>query len=104
MAVEVVIAVELDDDFPLRVWQTGSGTVTSMNGNDHANCSLPSNDAFPTAMHVASAEILVRELLPAVAALRDAPAALAGEFEGYVAQRDDLGIEQRRKPWPPARR
>ena len=107
-AADEVIAGKLDDHFPLRVWQTGSGTQTNMNANevisnraielaggvlgskqpihpnDHVNLSQSSNDAFPTAMHVASAEILVRKLLPAVAALRDALAARAEEFEDVV--------------------
>ena len=107
-AADEVIAGKLDDHFPLRVWQTGSGTQTNMNANevisnraielaggvlgskqpihpnDHVNLSQSSNDAFPTAMHVASAEILVRKLLPAVAALRDALAARAEEFEDIV--------------------
>jgi fumarate hydratase, class II len=86
----------LDDQFPLRVWQTGSGTQTNMNvnevianraielaggvlgtkdpvhPNDHVNCSQSSNDTFPTAMHIAAVQELRRRLVPAVAALRDA--------------------------------
>jgi fumarate hydratase class II len=86
----------LDDHFPLRVWQTGSGTQTNMNANevianraieldggelgsktpvhpnDHVNMSQSSNDTFPTAMHVAVAEELVHRLVPAVRALREA--------------------------------
>ena len=86
----------LDDHFPLRVWQTGSGTQTNMNANevianraieldggelgsktpvhpnDHVNMSQSSNDTFPTAMHVAVAEELVHRLEPAVRALREA--------------------------------
>jgi fumarate hydratase class II len=107
-AADEVIAGKLDDHFPLRVWQTGSGTQTNMNANevisnraielaggvlgskqpihpnDHVNHSQSSNDTFPTAMHVASAEILLRKLLPAVTALRDALAARAEEFEDIV--------------------
>jgi fumarate hydratase class II len=124
---------KLDDHFPLRVWQTGSGTQTNMNANevisnraieldggvlgskspvhpnDHVNMSQSSNDTFPTAMHIAAAEMLIGQLLPAVRALRDAlrikaeafagvtkigrthlmdavPLTLGQEFSGYVAQ------------------
>ena len=86
----------LDDQFPLHVWQTGSGTQTNMNANevisnraielaggvmgskdpihpnDHVNMSQSSNDTFPTAMHIAAAEEIVHRLIPSVAALRDA--------------------------------
>jgi fumarate hydratase class II len=86
----------LDDEFPLHIWQTGSGTQTNMNANevisnraielsggemgskkpihpnDHVNMSQSSNDTFPTAMHIAAAEEIVHRLLPSVAALRDA--------------------------------
>jgi fumarate hydratase, class II len=86
----------LDEEFPLRVWQTGSGTQTNMNvnevvsnraielaggvqgskdpvhPNDHVNCSQSSNDTFPTAMHIAAVLELRRRLVPAVRALRDA--------------------------------
>ena len=99
---------ELDDHFPLRVWQTGSGTQTNMNANevisnraiemdggqmgsktpihpnDHVNMSQSSNDTFPTAMHIAAAEELVRRLLPAVRELRDALAEKAQAFEGIT--------------------
>ena len=88
-----VAAGELDQQFPLRVWQTGSGTQTNMNlnevianraieaaggvlgskspvhPNDHVNLSQSSNDTFPTAMHLAVTISLERSLLPAVAAL-----------------------------------
>ncbi|MGH8981273.1 MAG: class II fumarate hydratase [Acidimicrobiales bacterium] len=98
----------LDDHFPLRVWQTGSGTQTNMNANevianraieldggemgtkapvppnDHVNMSQSSNDTFPTAMHVAVAEELVRRLAPAVRELRDALGVKAREFEGVT--------------------
>src|SRR6202167_2522566 len=87
---------ELDDQFPLHIWQTGSGTQTNMNANevisnraiqlsggimgskepihpnDHVNMSQSSNDTFPTAMHIAAAEEIVFRLLRSVAALRDA--------------------------------
>jgi fumarate hydratase class II len=134
-AAEEVIRGDLDDHFPLRVWQTGSGTQTNMNANevianraielaggalgskdpvhpnDHVNRSQSSNDAFPTAMHVAAAELMERRLKPAVRALRDAlaerqrafddivkigrthlqdavPLTLGQEFSGYVSQLD----------------
>ncbi len=94
-AADEVIAGRLAEHFPLRVWQTGSGTQTNMNvnevisnraieiaggemgskqpihPNDHVNMSQSSNDTFPTAMHMAAAEAMVA-LLPAVRALRDA--------------------------------
>ncbi len=94
-AADEVIAGRLDTHFPLRVWQTGSGTQTNMNvnevisnraielaggqmgskkpvhPNDHVNMSQSSNDTFPTAMHVAGAQAMV-DMLPAVKALRDA--------------------------------
>ncbi|MGH9110119.1 MAG: class II fumarate hydratase [Acidimicrobiales bacterium] len=95
-AAHQVAAGELDDHFPLRVWQTGSGTQTNMNANevianravelaggvmgskspvhpnDHVNMSQSSNDTFPTAMHIAVVEELTHRLVPAVRALRDA--------------------------------
>src|SRR5438552_9958895 len=103
-AADEVIAGSLDDHFPLRVWQTGSGTQTNMNANevianraselagaplgkkspihpnDDVNKSQSSNDTFPTAMHIAAAGEIVQRLLPAVAALRDALAAKAEAF------------------------
>jgi fumarate hydratase class II len=102
-ALEVALG-ELDAEFPLRIWQTGSGTQTNMNvnevisnraielaggvlgskdpvhPNDHVNCSQSSNDTFPTAMHIAAALELTRRLVPAVRALRDALDAVAGRF------------------------
>ena len=95
-AAEEVIEGKLDAEFPLRVWQTGSGTQTNMNANevisnraielaggemgskkpihpnDHVNMSQSSNDTFPTAMHIAAAEELEHRLLPALAKLRGA--------------------------------
>ena len=92
----------LDGHFPLRVWQTGSGTQTNMNvnevvanraieilggvmgskrpvhPNDHVNMSQSSNDTFPAAMHVAASLALTRELIPAVEAMRDELRAKAG--------------------------
>jgi fumarate hydratase class II len=107
-AAEEVIAGQLDDHFPLRVWQTGSGTQTNMNvnevianravelaghprgskhiihPNDHVNMSQSSNDTFPAAMHIAAVEELVHRLIPAVQRLRDALDAKAREFEGLI--------------------
>jgi fumarate hydratase class II len=94
-AADEVITGKLQPHFPLRVWQTGSGTQTNMNvnevisnraielsggqmgskkpihPNDHVNMSQSSNDTFPTAMHMAAAESM-NAMLPAVAKLRDA--------------------------------
>jgi len=95
---------KLDDHFPLRIWQTGSGTQTNMNANevianraiemsggvigskvpvhpnDHVNMSQSSNDTFPTAMHIAAAEEMTHRLLPAVEQLRDALAEKVSAF------------------------
>jgi fumarate hydratase class II len=134
-AADEVISGQLDDHFPLRIWQTGSGTQTNMNANevisnraielaggvlgskkpihpnDDVNMSQSSNDTFPTAMHIAAAEEVIRALIPAVRMLRDAlarkssefdpivkigrthlmdavPLTLGQEFSGYVAQLD----------------
>jgi fumarate hydratase class II len=102
-----IIAGKLDAHFPLRVWQTGSGTQTNMNvnevisnraielaggemgsknpvhPNDHVNMSQSSNDTFPTAMHVAAAEAMVG-MLPAVEALRNALDAKAKSWSHIV--------------------
>ncbi|MDW8469310.1 MAG: class II fumarate hydratase [Burkholderiales bacterium] len=132
-AADEVLAGLHDEEFPLVVWQTGSGTQSNMNvnevlanrasellggprgegrlvhPNDHVNLGQSSNDVFPTAMHVAAAQALVREVLPALdrlAATLDAkraefadiikigrthlqdatPLTLGQEFSGYVAQ------------------
>src|ERR1700720_4649533 len=124
---------KLDDHFPLVVWQTGSGTQTNMNlnevianranqmlggelgakkpihPNDHVNMSQSSNDSFPTAMHIAAAQGIVANLIPALSELhrelrkkekafakivkigrthtQDAtPLTLGQEFSGYAAQ------------------
>ncbi|MGC2633399.1 MAG: class II fumarate hydratase [Candidatus Cybelea sp.] len=106
-AADEVIAGKLDAHFPLRVWQTGSGTQTNMNvnevisnraielaggemgskkpihPNDHVNLSQSSNDTFPTAMHVAAAQAM-SQMLPAVRALRDALHAKAQEWSHVV--------------------
>ncbi|HTK76398.1 MAG TPA: class II fumarate hydratase [Gemmataceae bacterium] len=107
-AADEVIAGKLDEHFPLRVWQTGSGTQTNMNANevianranelagaplgkkspvhpnDHVNRSQSSNDTFPAAMHIAAAGEIDGRLLPAVTALRDALAAKATAFADIV--------------------
>ena len=132
-AAQEVIDGKLDVHFPLSVWQTGSGTQSNMNANevisnraiemlggtmgskkpvhpnDHVNMSQSSNDTYPTAMHIASAEEIVRHLLPALkhlAAALDAkvlswshiikigrthtqdatPLTLGQEFSGYAQQ------------------
>jgi fumarate hydratase, class II len=107
-AADEVVAGELDDEFPLYVWQTGSGTQSNMNANevisnraielaggergskkpvhpnDDVNMSQSSNDTFPTAMHIAAAQALHERLLPAVRELRDALALRAREFDEIV--------------------
>jgi fumarate hydratase class II len=128
-AAQEVIDGKLDDHFPLVVWQTGSGTQTNMNvneviaararellggkpavhPNDHVNMSQSSNDAFPTAMHIAAVQAITGHLLPALAHLQNAlhqksiafgriikigrthtqdatPLTLGQEFSGYAAQ------------------
>ena len=98
----------LDEHFPLRVWQTGSGTQSNMNTNevianraielaggvlgsktpvhpnDHVNRAQSSNDTFPTAMHIAAAEAITHNLLPSVRALRDALASKADDWKDIV--------------------
>jgi len=107
-AADEVIEGKLHDHFPLRIWQTGSGTQTNMNvnevisnraieiaggemgskkpihPNDDVNMSQSSNDTFPTAMHIAAALETARRLLPAVKNLRDALDAKAEEFADVV--------------------
>lgn len=107
-AADEVIAGKLDDHFPLRVWQTGSGTQSNMNANevisnraieiaggqmgskkpvhpnDDVNMSQSSNDTFPTAMSIAAATELEQTLLPQVKNLRDALEAKRKEFDGIV--------------------
>jgi fumarate hydratase class II len=132
-AAREVIDGKLDDHFPLVVWQTGSGTQTNMNlnevianranellggelgskkpvhPNDHVNMSQSSNDSFPTAMHIAAAQGIALDLIPALTILLKAlrkkekafarivkigrthtqdatPLTLGQEFSGYAAQ------------------
>jgi len=132
-AAREVIDGQIDDNFPLVVWQTGSGTQSNMNlnevianrasellggqpgtkkpvhPNDHVNMSQSSNDSFPTAMHIAAAERIIHDLLPALSELLKAlrqkekafakivkigrthtqdatPLTLGQEFSGYAAQ------------------
>ncbi|HEY5922978.1 MAG TPA: class II fumarate hydratase [Kofleriaceae bacterium] len=146
-AVDEIVEGELDDEFPLSVWQTGSGTQTNMNvneviaaranelsggkrggkspvhPNDHVNMSQSSNDAFPTAMHLAAVATVEEMLLPAVQQLRgtldvkahaftdiikigrthlqDAtPLTLGQEMSGWVAQLD-FGLTAIRGALPP---
>jgi len=107
-AADEVIEGTWDEQFPLVVWQTGSGTQTNMNANevisnraiqilggelgskhpihpnDHVNRSQSSNDTFPTAMHVAAAESSVRRLLPALLALEQALDAKSASWKDTV--------------------
>jgi fumarate hydratase, class II len=107
-AADEVISGKLREHFPLRIWQTGSGTQTNMNvnevisnraieiaggemgskkpihPNDDVNMSQSSNDTFPAAMHIAAAAETARRLLPAVKKLRDALDAKAKEFAAIV--------------------
>ena len=139
-AAQEVIDGKLDEHFPLVVWQTGSGTQSNMNANevisnraiqllggeqgskkpvhpnDHVNMSQSSNDTYPTAMHIACAEEIVRRLIPALTKLHKAlkqksvawkdivkigrthtqdatPLTLGQEFSGY-AQQIENGIER----------
>ncbi|MGB3274518.1 MAG: class II fumarate hydratase [Xanthobacteraceae bacterium] len=132
-AAREVIAGSLDEHFPLVVWQTGSGTQSNMNlnevianranellggklgakapvhPNDHVNMSQSSNDSFPTAMHIAAAQQITADLIPALEQLHEAlrkkekafgkivkigrthtqdatPLTLGQEFSGYAAQ------------------
>src|ERR1700752_5371209 len=106
-AADEVISGKLDEHFPLRVWQTGSGTQTNMNANevisnraieiaggvmgskkpihpnDDVNMSQSSNDTFPTAMHIAAAEQM-KKLIPRVKEVFDSIDAKAKEFKDVV--------------------
>lgn len=107
-AANEVVSGRLDEHFPLRIWQTGSGTQTNMNANevisnraielaggvmgsknpvhpnDDVNMSQSSNDTFPTAMHIAAAEEINRRLIPMVRELRDALAAKSEQFRDII--------------------
>ncbi len=107
-AADEVIDGKLDDHFPLRIWQTGSGTQSNMNSNevisnraiemaggvmgskkpihpnDDVNKAQSSNDTFPTAMHIAAAEQFYHHLLPCIKELRDTLAAKAIEFKDII--------------------
>ena len=107
-AADEVIADQHSDEFPLVVWQTGSGTQTNMNvnevlanraselmggergdarlvhPNDDVNRSQSSNDVFPTAMHVSAVEAITNRLLPAIEKLRATLAQKAKDFDGIV--------------------
>jgi fumarate hydratase class II len=107
-AAQAIVGGKLDDQFPLVIWQTGSGTQTNMNvneviagyaneklagtrggkspvhPNDHVNMSQSSNDSFPTALHVATVLATRDALLPALARLTDALAAKAREWDRIV--------------------
>lgn len=107
-AANEVIEGKLNDHFPLVVWQTGSGTQSNMNANevisnraiemlggemgskkpvhpnDHVNMSQSSNDTFPTAMHIACAEQVIHDLIPALKHLHQALAAKAAEWKDII--------------------
>lgn len=107
-AADEVIAGKLDSQFPVRVWQTGSGTHTNMNTNevisnraielaggvlgsktpvhpnDHVNKGQSSNDTFPTAMNVSAAETLVNNVIPALEMLQRALHSKAVEFASII--------------------
>ena len=107
-AAQEVIDGKLDGNFPLVVWQTGSGTQTNMNinevisnraieisggmlgskkpahPNDHVNMGQSSNDSFPTAMHIATLVELTQSLLPALTHLRDALYKKQEEFKDII--------------------
>jgi fumarate hydratase class II len=106
-AAEEVAAGKYDDQFPIDVFQTGSGTSSNMNmnevlatlanrslkdagsettvhPNDHVNASQSSNDVFPTSVHVAATGALINELIPALGYLADSLGRKAKEFESIV--------------------
>ena len=107
-AADAVIGGEVDEEFPLVVFQTGSGTQSNMNANevianlanrsagaplggkrpvhpnDHVNMGQSSNDAFPAVMHVATVDVIASRLLPAVEALRGTLVAKARAFDDVV--------------------
>src|SRR5215207_6684950 len=97
-AAEAVAAGDHDDQFPIDVFQTGSGTNTNTNvnevvsslagegvhPNDHVNMGQSSNDTFPTAVHLAALDAAVNDLLPALGTLAGSLAAKAAEFRDIV--------------------
>jgi len=107
-AADEVVQGKLDGEFPLYVWQTGSGTQSNMNANevisnraiemsggergskqpvhpnDHVNMSQSSNDTFPTAMHIAGAEAIQRRLIPALERLSKALQKKSEEYQDVV--------------------
>jgi len=107
-AADEVIDGSLDEHFPLRVWQTGSGTQTNMNvnevianranemagsplgsktpvhANDHVNRAQSTNDVFPSAMHIAAASEIVGQLLPALGSLRNSLATKSAEYTSII--------------------
>jgi fumarate hydratase class II len=109
MVCDEIMDGKLSDQFPLVIWQTGSGTQTNMNlnevisnrahvlsshklgegkpeihPNDDVNKSQSSNDTFPTAMHIAAYKVLVELTLPAITELKDALEKKSNEFESIV--------------------
>ena len=107
-ASEEVISGKLDEHFPLKIWQTGSGTQSNMNSNevianrgiemaggvlgsktpvhpnDHVNRAQSSNDTFPTAMHIAASEAITDALLPSLCTLKDALNVKSNEWKDIV--------------------
>ncbi|MDX8408625.1 MAG: class II fumarate hydratase [Mariprofundales bacterium] len=102
-ACDEVIAGTLDDQFVLDIFQTGSGTSTNMNANeviahrsmrlasgvtvhpnDHVNMGQSSNDVIPTALHLSAADLLVHQLLPALAYLQQSLESKAQEFSNVI--------------------
>jgi len=107
-AAEEVVAGKHDAEFPLRIWQTGSGTQSNMNTNevisnraieiaggergskkpvhpnDDVNMSQSSNDTFPTAMYIAAAQALVHNVIPSVLELREGLAKKAKQFDHVI--------------------
>ena len=107
-ACDEILAGKFDGEFPLAIWQTGSGTQTNMNlnevianrateilggdfrkeklihPNDHVNMSQSSNDTFPTAMHIASVIEIEEQLLPSLEKLKEALELKEKEFAGII--------------------
>lgn len=107
-ACDEIIAGKMADQFPLAVWQTGSGTQTNMNlnevisnraieimggtrgskkpvhPNDDVNMAQSSNDTFPTAMHIAAAEVTVKKLIPSLRSLADCIGKKSEEFGDII--------------------